>query len=156
MINTQRDRHTIEYEIIPEYIYSENATDFINTILIKHQRLIIDMYNRINRDVSGYICPYKDSDFVMDAVVIGNIAGIMRVKMPPALQAGDIIRMYICHDQNLENAVLYTVRVDEDYDTCFMTWVDDSHYRDHGKFKTTESKEMQTVTDFYMKFLGGK
>lgn len=34
-----------------------------------------------------------------------------------------------------------------------MTWVDDSHYIDHGKFKLSADDEMRVVMDFYMKYL---
>ncbi|WP_026525394.1 hypothetical protein [Butyrivibrio sp. MB2005] len=153
MMDTQRDRHTIEYEIIPEYMYSDKATDFVNTILIKKHYLILEMYRRINADVHGYTCPYTEKDFDVDAIIVGNIAGIMRIHMPAPLHSGDIIRMYICHDVELGRVRLYTVRVDDDNDTCFMTWVDDSHYINHGKFKLSERDEMKTVMNFYMKYL---
>ncbi len=153
MIDTQRDRHTIEYEIIPEYMYSDQATVFVNTILLKKHHLILEMYSRLNEDVPGYVCPYSPEDFNVDAIVVGNIAGIMRITMPPALQAGDMVRMYICHDVSFGRARLYTVRVDEDNDACFMTWVDDSHYINHGKFKQSLEEEMRTVMNFYMKYL---
>lgn len=153
MMDTKKDRHTIEYEIIPEYMYSDKAMDFVNTILLKKHYLILELYERLNDSVPGYVCPYKPSDFNVDAIVVGNIAGILRITMPPVLQAEDIVRMYICHDASLGNARLYTVRMDENYDTCFMTWVDDSHYIDHGKFKLSESDEMRTAMNFYMRYL---
>ncbi len=153
MINTQQDRHTIEYEIIPELLYSEQATDFVNTILLKKHYLILEFYKRLNEDVSGYTCPYSPKDFDVDAIVVGNIAGIMRITMPTVLKAGDMVRMYICHDSTLGRARLYTVRQDEDNDTCFMTWVDDSHYINHGKFNLSLADEMKTVMNFYMKYL---
>ncbi|WP_026658217.1 hypothetical protein [Butyrivibrio sp. AC2005] len=153
MMNTQKDRHTIEYEIIPECMYSDSAADFVNTILIKKHHLILEMYSRLNGNVPGYVCPYTSDDFDIDAIVVGNMAGIMRITMPRILQAGDMVRIYICHDEVLSRARLYTVRIDEDFDTCFMTWVDDSHYIDHGKFKLSEADEMKTVMNFYMKYL---
>ena len=153
MINTQKTRHTIEYEIIPEYMYSDKATDFVNAILLKKHYLILEFYERLNDNVPGYVCPYTPKDFDVDAIVVGNIAGIMRITMPPILQADDIVRMYICHDASLSNARLYTIRMDENNNTCFMTWVDDSHYINHGKFKLSEGDEMRTVMNFYMKYL---
>ena len=153
MADAQRDRYTMEYELIPGYMYSDKATDFVNTILIKKQYLIMELYQIINADVPGYICPYTAKDFGVDAIVVGNIAGIMRIHMPAPVHAGDMIRVYICHDAELRRARLYTVRVDDDNDTCFMTWVDNEHYINHGKFKLSESDEMKTVMNFYMKYL---
>ncbi len=149
----QTDRHTIEYEIIPEWVYSERATDFVNTLLVKHQHLLIEFYNYLHNNRPDYKCPYQEKDFQMDAMVIGNSVAVVRIKMPPVLKAGDMTRMYICHDENLGNVMLYTIRIDEDGDTCFMTWVDDSHYKNHGKFKLSEGEEIKVVTDFYMKHL---
>ena len=153
MMNIQRDRHTVEYEIIPEYIYSDKSTDFVNTLLVKKHYLILELYEVLNDSTPGYVCPYSSKDFSADAVVVGNSAGIMRITMPAILQAEDFVRMYICHDAFLSNARLYTVRMDVDNDTCFMTWVDDSHYIDQGKFKLSESDELQTVMNLYMNYL---
>ncbi len=151
--STEIDRHMIEYEIIPEFMYSERATDFVSTVLMKKQFLFLELYRRLNSDKAGYLCPYLPSDFSVDAVLVGDMAGIMRITMPPILEPGDILRMYICHNERLEKARLYTVRTDSDGDTCFMTWVDGEHYINHGKFKLREEDEMKTVVNFYMKYL---
>lgn len=150
---TELDRHKIEYEIVPECMYSERATDFVSTVLMKKQYLFLEMYQRLNADMTGYLCPYLPDDFGVDAVLIRNMAGILRITMPPILEPGDIVRMYICHNDALEKARLYTVRIDCDGDTCFMTWVDNEHYINHGKFKLREEDEMKTVVNFYMKYL---
>jgi hypothetical protein len=34
-----------------------------------------------------------------------------------------------------------------------MTWVDNEHYINHGKFKLREEDEMKTVVNFYMQYL---
>ena len=47
MADAQRDRYTMEYELIPGYMYSDKATDFVNTILIKKQYLIMELYQII-------------------------------------------------------------------------------------------------------------
>ncbi len=154
-MNAQETRHIIEYEWIPEMVYSDAATYFVATVLQRRQELIIDMYKMHNQGVPGYQCPYTVNDYNIDAVLIGDIAGIIRLMMPPVLADGDITRMYICHDEKLGRVRLYTIMIDSEGDTCFMTWLDDSHYKNHGKFRLSESQEMQTVQSFYLKYLKG-
>lgn len=153
-MNTQKTRHIIEYEIIPEYVYSDQGADFVNTVLVRKQSLFVNLYKNLNSDNEKYICPYTEDDFCIDAMLVGgNIAGIIRVTMPPVLADGDLIRMYFCHDAAFDNIRLYTIMIDEDGDTRFMTWVDDSHFKDHGKFTLNEWQEQKTVIDFYIKYL---
>ncbi len=73
--------------------------------------------------------------------------------MPPVLKDGDMIRLYICHDAALQNVRLYSIVIDADGDTSFLTWVDDSHYKNHGKFNLSEGEELRTVHNFYMQYL---
>lgn len=153
-MNTQETRHYIEYEMIPEYVFSDRGADFINTLLIKHEQFFVDIYKACNSENPKYVCPYSDSDFKIDAMLIENdTAGVLRVKMPPALTDGDIVRMYFCHDVSFKNIRLYTISIDGGMNTRFMTWVDDSHFKDHGIFSLTEADENRTVVDFYMNYL---
>lgn len=153
-MNSQKTRHTIEYEIIPEYVFSNQGADFVNTVLVRKQSLFVDLYKSLNSDNEKYICPYTEDDFGIDAMLVGaNMAAIIRVTMPPILADGDLIRIYFCHDSAFDNIRLYTVMVDEDGDTRFMTWVDDWHFKDHGKFTLNESQEQKNVIDLYVKYL---
>lgn len=74
--------------------------------------------------------------------------------MPPALKDGDMIRLYICQDAVFQKVRLYSIVIDADGDTCFLTWVDDNHYKNHGKFSISEGEEIRTVQNFYMEYLG--
>lgn len=152
-MNEQDVRYIIEYEWIPEYAYSERGSDFVYTVLMKKQELFAELYKLCSKDFGGP-CMYEAKDFKIDATIIGNMAGVMRVTMPPIRKAGDMIRLYFCHDAEFQNVRLYSIIIDVEGDTCFLTWVDDSHYKNHGKFSISEGEEMRTVQTFYMDYLG--
>ncbi len=153
-MDTQKTRHEIEYEWIPEAAYSDKEQDFVKAVLMKKHELFLDLYKLWNSYIPRYRCPYTAEDFKVDATLIGNVAGILRVTMPPVLKDGDMIRLYICHDVDFQKVRLYSIVIDADGDTCFLTWVDDSHYKNHGKFSISGGEELRTVQDFYMKYLG--
>lgn len=152
-MNEQNARYKMEYEWIPEYVYSERGADFVYTALLKKQELFAEIYKLCSKDL-GESSIYEAEDFKVDATIIGNIAGILRVMMPPVCKAGDMIRLYFCHDAEFQNVRLYSIIIDADGDTCFLTWIDDSHYKNHGKFRLSEGEEIQTVQTFYIEYLG--
>ena len=116
------------------------------------QQFFINVYNNMNADAPGYICPYTVRDFDIDAMLLGDYAGLIRITMPTVENPGELVRVYIGHDKKFERIRLYSVRIDEDKDRCFMTWVDDSHYKNHGKIFVSEAEENQAVFDFYVKY----
>ncbi|MBR0342918.1 MAG: hypothetical protein IJH64_11885 [Oscillospiraceae bacterium] len=154
MIKTKEEqRRTLEYTVLPQGLYSENASESVQGILELRGLLFINVLDLINEDDPDYVCPYKDTDFDVDAVLFGDCAGIIRVTMPPAENPGEYVRIYIGHDEKLQSIRLYSVAIDEEGDRCFMTWVDDSHYKQHGKIFITETEESKAALDLYVQYL---
>ena len=152
-MNLQEQRHLIEYEVLPEALLSEHGSEAVQAILLHNRNYFIRLYNTLNKDNPDYVCPYKPADFGFDALMLGtNLAALMRITMPPIEAAGDMIRIYIGHDNKLQRIRLYTVRIDENSERHFMTWVDDSHYYDHGIIKCSEAQENKEVFDLYVKY----
>ena len=149
----QEQRWTLEYAVLPQGLNSENASESVQGILELRGQLFVNVLNLINKDDPDYVCPYKDTDFDVDAVLLGNRAGIIRVTMPPAENPGEYVRIYIGHDEKLKRIRLYSVSIDEDGDRRFMTWLNDSHYKDHGKIFITEAEESKAALDFYIQYL---
>ncbi len=149
----QEQRWYLEYVLLPESMFSEQASEIVRGILVTHQQFFINVYNNMNADVPGYVCPYTVKDFDMDAMLLGtDILGMIRITMPPAENPGELVRIYIGHDNRLQRIRLYSVKIDEDGDRCFMTWVDDSHYKNHGKIYVSEAEENQAAFDFYVQY----
>ncbi len=119
----QEQRWSLEYAVLPQGLNSENASESVQGILELRGQLFVNVLNLINKDDPDYVCPYKDTDFDVDAVLLGNRAGIIRVTMPPAENPGEYVRIYIGHDEKLKRIRLYSVSIDEDGDRCFMTWL---------------------------------
>ena len=154
MLSKKEQRRYLEYVLLPESMFGEQASEIVQGILVTHQQFFINVYNNMNADNPNYTCPYKLSDFDIDALLFGeNIAGLIRISMPPAENPGELIRVYIGHDNKFEHIRLYSVMVDEDGDRRFMTWVDDSHYKDHGKIFVSDGVENKAALDFYIKYL---
>lgn len=149
----QEQRWYLEYVLLPENLFGEQASEIVQGILITHRDFFINVYNNMNADNPGYICPYKESEFDIDAMLLGEFAGMIRISMPPVENPGELVRVYIGHDRKFERIRLYSVRIDEDGDRCFMSWIDDSHYKNHGKIFASEAEENQMAFDFYMKDL---
>ena len=148
----QEQRWYLEYVLLPESMFSEQASEIVQGIMVTHQQFFINVYNNMNADVQGYVCPYTVKDFDIDAMLLGDYAGLIRITMPPAENPGELVRVYIGHDNRFQRIRLYSVKIDEDGDRCFMTWVDDSHYKNHGKIFVTEAEENQAAFDFYVKY----
>ncbi len=146
-------RWNLEYVILPQGVFSEQASEVVRGMLYTHEQFFINLYNLLNADDPDYVCPYKVSDFRMDAMLWGERAGVIRVSMPPAENAGEYVRVYIGHDDKFQRIKLYSVMIDENGDRCFMTWLDDSHLRKHGKISMTEAQESKQALDLYIQYL---
>lgn len=153
MMTKQEARWNLEYVTLPEGLFSEQASEIVRGILYTHEQFFINLYNLLNADDPNYVCPYKVSDFHMDAVLWGERAGVIRISMPPAENPGEYVRMYIGHDDKFQRIRLYSVMVDENGDRCFMTWLDSSHYRNDGKIFNTEAQENKQALDLYIQYL---
>ena len=152
-MNKQEARWTFEYVELPEAMFGEDASEIVQTIICMHQQFFINVFNLLNSDDPDYVCPYTVKDFDIDVMLLGNNAGLIRITMPQVENPGEFVRIYIGHDSMFQRIRLYSVMMDEDGDRCFMTWVDDSHYKNHGKILVSESKENQAVFDLYVKYL---
>ncbi len=146
-------RWNLEYIILPECLFSEQASEIVWGMLNTHEQGFINLYNNLNADDPNYVCPYKVSDFHMDAMLWGERAGVIRVTMPPAENPGEYVRIYIGHDDKFQRIQFYSVMIDENGDRCFMTWLDDSHFRNHGKIFMNEAMENKQAFDFYRQYL---
>lgn len=156
MDNKREQRRYLEYEVIPGGLYcdSRDVAGLVQGILMTHTQFFINIYNTMNADNPDYVCPYTADDFKMDALLFGtNIAGLIRFTMPPVENPDELTRLYIGHDNRFEHVRMYSTKVDADGDCHLMTWIDDSHYYDHGKTALTEGQENKQVLDWYVEYL---
>ena len=148
----QEARWTFEYVILPEAMFGDNASEIVQGILYTHEQYFINVFNLLNVADPNYVCPYTVKDFDIDAMLLGDYVGLIRITMPNIENPGELVRIYIGHDDHFQRIRLYSVKIDEDGDRCFMTWVDDSHYENHGKFFITEGQENKAALDFYVQY----
>ena len=153
MMTKKKQRWTLEYVVLPEGLYSEKAYSTVHGLLDMRGQLFFNVYSLMNADDPDYVCPFKDTDFDVDAVLLGDRAGVIRVTMPPVDNPGEFVRIYIGHDEKFQRIRLYSVAIDEDGGRCFMTWLDDSHYKNHGKIFISEAEESKAALDFYVQYL---
>ena len=105
-MNTTNIRNMMEYQMLPQWFYHDQAK-FLGYLIQDKElifRILDDLYSK-----DGILCPYTKEQFDVDASRVLDDIMMVKVIMPEPETAGLCYSCYMFFDRDFKNAMYYMV-----------------------------------------------